>query len=102
MKVDTDTPSNNEVYTFETHEFVGECVFVEKIGKDVTESSQEDAGYVVSIVSNGRDLTSDLVIFDVEGRGSLAKGPVSRIRLPTYIPQGLHGCFVEGLTFDFQ
>lgn len=101
IKVDTHDPSKNEVFTFETFEFVGESVFVQKAGKDVTKPGQEDAGYLVSVVSNGRDMTSDMVIFDAEGEGSITKGPVTKLRLPTFIPQGLHGCFVEDLSFDF-
>ena len=44
---------------------------------------------------------TDLLIFDVEGRLSMEAGPISRIQLPTFIPHGLHGSFVEGLTFEF-
>lgn len=102
MKIDTEDPSQNELFCFERFEFVGESVFVEKVGKDVTKRQEEDAGYLVTYLTNGRDKTTDLVIFDVEGRGSLSKGPIARIRLPTFVPQGLHGCFAKGVTFDFD
>merc|ERR1712038_282549 len=102
MKVDTENPSLNEVYTFEPWEFVGEAKFVAKEGKDVTVKEQEDAGYIISYVLNGRTKKTDLVMFDVEGLGSLQKGPVCRFPLPTFIPHGLHGSYARGITFDFD
>ena len=101
LKIDAEEPGLNEAYAFEPFEFVGEPIFVPKVGADVKDPAQEDKGYVVVHVINGIDLTTDLVILDVEGRGRLEEGPVARVRLPTYIPHGLHGEFVEGLTFDF-
>ena len=102
MKIDTEDPSQNELFCFERFEFVGESVFVEKVGKDVTKRQEEDAGYLLTYLTNGSDKTTDLVIFDVEGRGSLSRGPIARIGLPTFVPQGLHGCFAKGVTFDFD
>ena len=98
LKIDTENPTLTESYEFLPHEFVGEQVFCPKEGADIEQD--EDKGYLVTYVANGKDLTSDLLIFDVEGRGALERGPVARIRLPTYIPPGLHGTFAEGLTFD--
>lgn len=92
----------NELYSFEPYEFIGESIFVQKAGKDVTKPDEEDAGYLVSYLINGRDKTTDLVIFDVEGQGTLQKGPVTRVTLPTFIPQGLHGCFVNDVSFDIS
>jgi all-trans-8'-apo-beta-carotenal 15,15'-oxygenase len=100
MKIDTERPENNEVLAFEPHEFVGEPAFVPKMGVDVTNPTDEDKGYLVVHVLNGIDLTTDLVILDVEARGKLEAGPVTRIRLPTFVPHGLHGIF-EGVSFDF-
>lgn len=102
MKLDTEDPSQNEVYCFAPYEFVGESVFVQKQGKDVTKQGQEDAGYLVTYLTNGREKTTDLLIFDVEGKGSLAQGPITRVRLPTFIPQGLHGFYANDVTFDFS
>ena len=99
LKVDAEDPANNEEYCFESYEFIGESVFVQKIGKDVSQRDQEDAGYLVSLLTNGRDKTTELLIFDVEGKGALERGPVVRVPLPTFIPQGLHGFFAKGQTF---
>lgn len=101
MKIDTEDPTQNELYSFKPYEFVGESVFVPKIGRDVTKPEEEDAGYLMSYLTNGRDKTTDLVIFSVEGKGALERGPVVRVTLPTFIPQGLHGCFAKNVTFDF-
>jgi len=103
IKFDTENPEDIELYSFQPHEFPGEVAFVPKIGKDVTKPEEEDCGYLVCFVTDGRDMITDLVILDAEGKkGSLTKGPISRTRLPTFIPHGLHGGFMEGLTFDFE
>ena len=99
LKIDAEDPSQTEAFSFEPHEFVGEPMFVPKVGADVRDT--EDRGYVVCHVLNGRDLTTDLVILDVEGKGSLERGPVSRVRLPTFVPHGLHGIWEENAVFDF-
>jgi all-trans-8'-apo-beta-carotenal 15,15'-oxygenase len=101
IKADTVHPEKNEKYAFQPHEFVGEPQFVSKAGVDVTQPNSEDRGYLIVQVVNGIDLTTDLVILDVEGEGALEKGPVARLRLPTYIPYGLHGTFVNNLMFEF-
>ena len=88
-----------ERYTFGLYEIPGEPCFVPKVresGKnnDGTNNVPEDSGYLVVLVANGIEQTTDLVIFDVEGPGSLSNGPVSRARLPSYVPgAGLHGRF---------
>ena len=99
LKVDTQDPDQTEAYSFLPHEFVGEPIFVAKVGADVTKD--EDKGYIVVYVVNGLNMTTDLVILDVEGPGKLEEGPKARLTLPTYIPPGLHGTFVDGLSFDF-
>lgn len=112
MKFDTERSDMTESYAFEPYEFPGEPVFcpkIEMLGEeggrsgdavDVTAPGNEDRGYVVVYVVNARDMTTDLVVLDVEGKGALEKGPVARVTLPTFLPFGLHGIFVDGLTFD--
>jgi all-trans-8'-apo-beta-carotenal 15,15'-oxygenase len=102
LKIDTEDPSKSEAYAFLPHEFVGEQVFCPKVGADVSQPGSEDRGYLVTYIENRRDLTTDMVIFDVEGKGSLEKGPVCQLAMPTWIPPGLHGSFVEGLSFDLS
>jgi len=98
LKVDCDDPANTESFIFLPHEFPGEPIFIPKEGG----SNNEDSGFVMTYVVDGIKLTTDLFIFDVEGHGSLANGPVTRVRLPTFIPPGLHGMFAEGVTFGFK
>lgn len=104
MKADAHDPNLNEMYSFQANEFPGEVAFVPKKGKDVSKPEEEDAGYLIlqCVVVEGNEKRTDLLIFDVEGRGSLEAGPISRMQLPTFIPHALHGSFVEGLTFEFE
>lgn len=102
MKCDAENPSKNEVWAFEPYEYPGEVAFVPKVGKNLYHPCEEDAAYVITYVVNGRDKTTDLVIFDVEGKGSLESGPILRINLPIFLPHGLHGSFEESVTFDFD
>lgn len=102
QKVDTLDPDMTETFAFEPYEFPGEVVFAPKVGRDVSQHGQEDAGYLLVHVVNGKDKTTDFLIFDVEGRKSLEKGPILRQRLPTFLPHMLHGNFFEGVTFDFE
>jgi carotenoid cleavage dioxygenase-like enzyme len=101
QKVDTEHPDLTETFVFEPYEFPGEAVFVAKAGSDVTQDGEEDAGYLIVHVVNGRDKTTDFCIFDVEGKGSLEKGPIVRQQLPTFLPHMLHGNFFP-VTFDFD
>jgi carotenoid cleavage dioxygenase-like enzyme len=101
MKVDTIDPKRTQSYSFLPHEFVGEPMFVAKVGANITDPQQEDHGYIIVYVLNGKDMTTDLVLLDVQGYDTITKGPIARIRLPTFIPHGLHGIFVEDLTFEF-
>lgn len=101
IKIDTEQPNNTEIYTFQSYEFVGEPIFVPKVNAKITNPLEEDHGYVVVYINNGKDMTTELVIFDVQGRGKLQSGPIAKLQLPTFIPFGLHGIFVEDLTFDF-
>lgn len=75
------------------HEYLGESIFVNK--KDG--SKAEDDGYLMSFLMNGKENTSEFVIFDAQ---NVSKGPIVRVPLPTKIPFGLHGSFAQGLIFD--
>ena len=102
QKVDTENPELTETFTFEPYEFPGEAVFAAKAGRDITQPGQEDAGYLLVHIVNGKDITTDFAIFDVEGKGSLEKGPILRQELPTFLPHMLQGNFFDGVTFDFE
>ena len=100
QKVDTEHPEETESFAFESYEFPGEAVLVAKEGRDI--SQEEDAMYLLVNIVNGRDQTTDVAIFDVEGNGTFSDGPIVRQRLPTFLPHMLHGNFFEGVTFDFD
>jgi hypothetical protein len=55
-------------------------------------------------IVNGKEMTTDLAIFDVEGKGGLEKGPITRqtLLVPTFVPHLLHGNFFDGVTFDSE
>jgi all-trans-8'-apo-beta-carotenal 15,15'-oxygenase len=80
------------IWCCEKHEFVQEVIFFPR-----EDAKSEDDGYLVGVLTNGEDLTSDLLLFDAQ---KIAEGPISRQRLPTRIPFGLHGSFAPGITFN--
>mmetsp|Transcript_24499 Transcript_24499/g.36408 ORF Transcript_24499/g.36408 Transcript_24499/m.36408 type:complete len:578 (+) Transcript_24499:12-1745(+) len=100
-KIDSEDTANNEYFSFEPYEFPGEAILVPKVGKTVTLPSEEDACYMLVLVTNGKDLTTDVAIFDVEGDQVFEKGPILRFPLPVFTPHLLHGSFAEGVTFEF-
>lgn len=50
------------------------------------------AGVVLSLVYDLSENTSEMWFFDAE---SIAPGPFAKLRMPTRIPSGLHGTFIE-------
>ena len=46
-----------------------------------------------------KHMQSYFMVFDAK---KIEEGPISRLLLPTFIPFGLHGYFVHGLTHDFD
>jgi len=96
IKVDMETQECQK-WKAEPYEFVGEPVFAPRKLPDGSFATGEDDGYLLSYIFNGRDMQSDFVVFDAK---DITKGPVSRIPLKDYIPHGLHGKFVPGLSFD--
>jgi len=92
IKVDTEARTQT-MWTGEAHEFVGEPIFLPRDNA----GPEEDDGYVVMVLWNGRERVSHLVVFDAR---DIAKGPVSRLPLPTALPHGLHGTWAPGLVFE--
>jgi all-trans-8'-apo-beta-carotenal 15,15'-oxygenase len=71
----------------ESYEFCGEPMFAP--AKD-TKDDSEDAGYILSVLYNGKAETSEIVILKAN---DIAAGPITRIPLGMVVPHGLFGCF---------
>jgi all-trans-8'-apo-beta-carotenal 15,15'-oxygenase len=85
------------------HEFLSEVAVIPRrhsMSQSVTSSPSssrsdrlEDDAYLLGYLVNGRDRTSELVLFDAS---CISNGPISRAPLRSMIPHALHGTFVEG------
>jgi len=93
IKVDVQDKSE-ETWFGENYEFLGECIFTQS---QQPSSGDEDDGYVLSVLWNGRDKISQLVVFDAK---NIRQGPISRLDIPTNIPHGLHGFWAKDLLFN--
>jgi len=92
IKIDT-VEKIDSVWLGEPYEYLGESIFVAN-----EKGIEEDDGYVLSILTNGKDNTSEFVIFDAK---DVSKGPISRLNIKgTNIPFGLHGSWAQGLVFS--
>lgn len=90
LKVDCQDSSAKQVWMPEPHEFLGEPIFCPRKGG----SDAEDDGYLVTFVTNGKTLQSEVVLFDAR---NVASGPVCRAPLRQHLPHGLHGCWAPDL-----
>ena len=86
------TAGEEQAWLGERDEFLGECIFVEKEG-----SKGEGDGYVLTILTNGKKMSSEFLIFDAS---NVAAGPISRQKLPSFVPHGLHGFWANDLVND--
>ncbi|GKY97866.1 hypothetical protein MPSEU_000744600 [Mayamaea pseudoterrestris] len=75
----------------DTHEFCGEPMYASQAGVD--ESAAEDAGYILSVLYDGKRRESDLIVLEAR---NIAAGPITRIPLGIAIPHGHFGCFSSG------
>uniref|UniRef100_A0A0G4FU10 Uncharacterized protein n=1 Tax=Chromera velia CCMP2878 TaxID=1169474 RepID=A0A0G4FU10_9ALVE len=111
VKVDLATNSSQTWFPA-PWQFLGECQFVDRQqqqdaslfeeigggaeGKTRTplpalEERDEDDGYLLSFMFDGRKNSSSLVIFDAR---DITRGPISSLPLKAAVPHGLHGTFV--------
>ncbi len=70
------------------HQFCGEPCFAPRAA--ATAASAEDDGYILTLVTDGRAGTCELVALDA---AAVAAGPVARLDLGVNLPHGLHGCW---------
>ena len=91
------------------YEFCGEPMFVEKKSMSSetgdgeapadTATSEEDNGYILSVLYDGREEESQLLVLDATNVGA---GPIVRVPLGIAVPHGLHGCFAPNETTGFE
>lgn len=71
--------------------FGSEAVFAPK--RDATRASDEDDGYVITLVTDSKDWSSWSLVFDAR---DITQGPIARVRLPHRVPYGFHATWVRG------
>jgi len=71
--------------------FGSEAMFAPKPGAD--RNSQEDDGYVITLVTDSNTWKSDCLVFDAT---DIEQGPVARVHLPHRVPYGFHAAWAAG------
>ncbi|KAG7341666.1 carotenoid oxygenase [Nitzschia inconspicua] len=90
-KVDVEEEKVVQRWKPERHEFLGEICFVPRDGN----KEDEDHGYLMGFLFNGKEKMSELVLFDAK---AVDNGPISRTKLDYMINFALHGTWVQGFT----
>jgi len=74
----------------EAYQFAGEPIFTSR--QKTQESVDEDDGYIISLLFDGKSNESELLIFDAK---DIEGGPITRVPLGLSIAHGLFGCFAS-------
>lgn len=88
-KIDVNTKTVQTWFPKE-YEFCGEPMFASKKSDSV--NNIEDNGYIISVLFNGREKMSEIIILDAT---KVQDGPIARIPLGITVPHGLYGCFAD-------
>jgi all-trans-8'-apo-beta-carotenal 15,15'-oxygenase len=88
-KINVDTKAIQTWFPKE-YEFCGEPMFASKKSESV--DTIEDNGYIISVLFNGKEKLSEIIILDAT---KVQDGPIARIPLGISIPHGLYGCFAD-------
>jgi all-trans-8'-apo-beta-carotenal 15,15'-oxygenase len=86
-KLDIDT-RQTEVWIPKEYEFCGEPMFASRENA----SPEEDDGYILSVLYNGKSKESELIILRAD---AVAVGPITRLPLGMRVPHGMYGCFTN-------
>lgn len=70
------------------YEFCGEPMYAERKGG----TDAEDDGYILSVLYNGKNQESELIILQAK---DISSGPIARVPLGIRIPHALFGCFTS-------
>jgi all-trans-8'-apo-beta-carotenal 15,15'-oxygenase len=87
----------------ELYEFCGEPIYAPRsstivdTNNDIDQSNgsnniDDDTGYILSVLYNGRKKQSELLIFTAS---DISNGPITRIPLGISIPHGYYGCYTN-------
>ena len=85
VKYNNDTGESTQ-WSYGRGVFGSEAVFAPKPG--ASRDSAEDDGYVITLVTNGNDWSSQCLVFDAT---DIVQGPVASVELPQRVPFGFHG-----------
>jgi all-trans-8'-apo-beta-carotenal 15,15'-oxygenase len=81
------TACKSEHWVPGVHKFVGEPLFVAR-----PSSECEDDGWVLVLVHDGENISTELAILDAQ---QISAGPIATLKLPRYIPMGVHGSWTD-------
>ena len=86
-RIDTESGAQS-FFHFGAGHYVGEPFFVPDPGATFDSSTQEDRGWLLAEVLEGRSEQSFIAVFDA---ASIASGPVANVRLHHHLPFSFHG-----------
>jgi len=92
--------NETQVWIPQAHEFCSQPIFAERIKVEPNFQATEGDGYLISILFNGQQSSSELVILDAQ---NVSRGPICRIALDSIdggIPHGNYGFFATADTTD--
>jgi carotenoid cleavage dioxygenase len=90
VKYNNDTGASTQ-WSYGDGVFGSEAVYAARSGADAC--STEDDGYVITLVTDSSDWTSQCLVFDA---ADIAYGPLARVHLPQRVPFGFHATWVRG------
>ncbi|NJO66781.1 MAG: carotenoid oxygenase family protein, partial [Leptolyngbyaceae cyanobacterium RM1_405_57] len=97
LKVDL-VSGERQIWSAAPRGYVGEPIFVPRPTTTAEQlqsngkASDEDSGWLLTMVYNSEQERSELVILDAK---DLTKEPVARLHLKHHVPYGLHGSFAS-------
>jgi carotenoid cleavage dioxygenase len=91
VKYDLETGAVVDRYDYEPGVFGSEAPFAPREG-----ATDEDDGYLLSMVTDTRDWSSAGLVLDAR---DLASGPIAEVELPARVPAGFHATFARGASW---
>ena len=85
-KLDLDSNTQDSWFP-ESYEFCGEPMYAQRRGDD-----SEDGGYILSVLFNGQEESSEMIVLKAN---DISSGPIVRVPIGIAVPHGCHGCFAS-------